>query len=442
MKRSLLTALFLSLLLTAGGARAEIFVSVNDGKQFRADDATFPDPDSLSVIDVTGNRVRLLGSATVTNTLTGPPTAVAITRDGRMAIVTSSQKLNGRQLVNDDLVSLVDISVPTNPRLVQTLRDGTAVAGVAVSPNNRLVLVASSGGESVTVYRLENRRLVRRAMLVFTRGMGPADVMFAPDGKSALVTGRYNSDIAVLAINGDTVSDTGRRFQGGRGPYANAITPDGKYIISGNLQGVMPPGGAPSTSPFLAPASAAGRGGRGPAAGTPAAGRGAAGAPPAGRGASAPAAAPGAGGGRGGPPARSTISLTEIATGRVAAQLEVAGQTPEHVALSTDGKLAAVVIQNGSGNLIRTSPNFATTSGILEVFAVGDGTLAKLDQASIGHWPQGAAISADGRTILAQNGYERTIQVFRMEGGKLVEDKGAMLTLGARPGSIATVRSR
>jgi DNA-binding beta-propeller fold protein YncE len=434
--------LALSLLLAAGGVQAEIFISANDGKQARADDVTFPDPDSISVIDVTGSRVRLLASATVTNTLTGPPTAVAVTRDGRMAIVTSSQKLNGRQLVNDDLVSLVDISVPSNPRLVQTERAGPAVAGVAVSPNNRLVLVASSGDETVTVYRLENRRLVRRSLLVFTRGMGPADVMFTRDGRTALVTGRYNSDIALLAVNGDSVTDTGRRFQGGRGPYANAITPDGKYIISGNLQGVMPPGGAPSNSPFLAPA--AGRGGRGPGAGAPGAGagRGAPAAAPVGRGAAA--AAPGAGGGagRGGPPARRTISLTEIATGRVAAQLEVAGQTPEHVALSTDGKLAAVVIQNGSGNLIRTSPNFATTSGILEVFAVGDGTLTKLDQASIGHWPQGAAISADGRTILAQNGYERTIQVFRMEGGKLVEDKASMLTLGARPGSIATARSR
>ena len=141
-------------------------------------------------------------------------------------------------------------------------------------------------------------------------------------------------------------------------------------------------------------------------------------------------------------PARSTQSLPEIATGRIAAQVEVAGQTPEHVALSRDGKLAAVVIQNGSGNLTRQSPNYATTTGILEVFAVGDGTLTKLDQAPIGHWPQGAAISSDGKTILAQNGYERTIQVFRMDGNRLVEDKAAMLTLGARPGSIATRFSR
>jgi len=404
MRKTILTALGLSLLL-AGGAQAEIFVSSNDGKQFRADDATFPDPDSVSVIDVTGNRVRLLGSATVPSTLTGPPTAVALTRDGRLAIVTSSQKLNGRQLVPDDLVSLVDISVPADPRLVQTEHAGPAVAGVAVSPNNRLVLVASSGDESVIVYRLQNRRLVRQKRLEFTKGMGPADAVFTPDGRTALITGRYNSDIAVLAVNGDDVTDTGRRFRGGRGPYANAITPDGKYILSGNLQGAFPPPGA---TPPPQPAPEAGRGR----------------------------------GGRGGPPSRSTLSLTEIATGRVAAQVETAGQTPEHVALSTDGRFAAVVIQNGSGNLIRTSPNFATTTGILEVFAVGDGTLTKLDQAAIGHWPQGAAFSADGRTILVQNGYERTIQVFHLRDGKLVEDAAAMIRLGARPGSIATARSR
>src|SRR5690606_37854938 len=68
-------------MLMAGDARAEIFVSANDGKQRRPDDITFPDPDSLSILDVTANRVRLLGSAAVTSTLTGPPTAVAVTRD-------------------------------------------------------------------------------------------------------------------------------------------------------------------------------------------------------------------------------------------------------------------------------------------------------------------------------------------------------------------------
>lgn len=395
-------------MLRAGDARAEIFVSANDGKQRRPDDITFPDPDSLSILDVTANRVRLLGSAAVTSTLTGPPTAVAVTRDGRLAIVTSSQKLEGRQLVPDDLVSLVDIATPSNPRLLQTLRAGPSVAGIAVSPDNRLVLIASTGDESVLVYRLENRRLVRHAVLTFAKGMGPADVMFARDGKTALVMGRTNSDIAVLAVRGDSVTDTGRRFRGGRGPYSGAITPDGKYVVTGNLQGAFPPpdASAQAAAPPSPPAEGRGRGGRG------------------------------------GPPSRSTISLTDIATGRVVAQEQTAGQTPEHVALSSDGRIAAVVIQNGSGNLIRTSPNFATQTGILEVFAVGDGTLTKMAQAPIGHWPQGAAISADGKTILVQNGYERTIQVFRLADGKLTEDAAALVQLGARPGSIATARSR
>ena len=46
MKRCMLAALTAALMLTAAGARAEIFVSSNDGKQIRPDDTTFPDPAS------------------------------------------------------------------------------------------------------------------------------------------------------------------------------------------------------------------------------------------------------------------------------------------------------------------------------------------------------------------------------------------------------------
>src|SRR5688572_14174475 len=76
MTRRTLAALCVALLLTATGSRAEIFVSSNDGKQFRPDDTIHPEPDTVSVIDVANGRVKLLGSVAAPVALTGPPNLV------------------------------------------------------------------------------------------------------------------------------------------------------------------------------------------------------------------------------------------------------------------------------------------------------------------------------------------------------------------------------
>ena len=46
-------------------------------------------------------------------------------------------------------------------------------------------------------------------------------------------------------------------------------------------------------------------------------------------------------------------------------------------------------------------------------------TLARIAEAPIGHWSQGAAFSADGRTILVGNMVEKDLQVFEWDGAQL-----------------------
>lgn len=399
MRNGKLAALAAALLLTATASQAEIFVSSNDGKQFRADDIVHPEPDTVSVIDVTNGRVRLMGSVAVPVALTGPPNLVAVTGDSRLAIVTSSQKLNGKTLVPDDRVSLIDISVPSNPRLLQTVQAGPGATGVDISPDGKLVLVASTADDSITLFSLANKKLTRINQVILEKGSGSTDVMFLKDGKSALAVGRMNFRIMQLAVGPTGVSDTGKSFDSGRAPYGGTITPDGKYLLNTNLQGAWPEGTNSRTPP-------AGRGGRG-----------------------------GGGGG-------ATIALVNLATGQVAAQAVTAGTVTEHVMLSADGRTAAVILANASGQLTRSSPNFASVTGTLEIFAVGDGTLTSIAKAPLGHWPQGGAITRDGKTILVQNGYEREIAVYRLDGNNLRQDTAATIKMGARPGSIASALSR
>lgn len=76
-----------------------------------------------------------------------------------------------------------------------------------------------------------------------------------------------------------------------------------------------------------------------------------------------------------------TISLVEIATGKVTAELPV-GKKPTSLALSADGTRLAVT---------------GTWSGDLTVFALKDKRLTKSGEVYLGFEPRGVAISADGK---------------------------------------------
>lgn len=388
-------ALTAALLLTATCVQAEIVISANDGKQQRPGDAAWPEPDSVSVLDVTGGKVKLLGSVAAPATLTGPPTAVAMSHDGKFALVTSGQKVEAGKVVNDDLVEVIDLANPKNPRLVQTVHAGMGVMGISISPDGRLALVANNADASISVFTISGRRLNPAGTIKLEADCDPTDVFFLKGGKRAIAVERAHSKLRLLDIAGTRVSDSGQDWLSGNRPYGGVATPDGKYFINGNLNGPLPQPGA-----------------------TPGRGRG----------------------GRGGP-VSGTASMTEIATGKVVAQVPV-GNTPEHTTLAPNGRYAAVVVQNGTGNIVPSSPNYATTHGLLVLLGVGNGTLTRLGEVETGHWCQGGAFMRDSTTFLLGCGIEREIEVFHVRNGNFVRDPAATITVGARPGDIETALTR
>ena len=369
-------------------ASAEIAVSANDGKQVKAGDIVDgPQPDSISVLNISGDQVKVIGSVAAPAAMIGPPAAVAVSKDGRFALVTACQKLDGMKVVPDDLVQVVDLADPAHPRVIQTEHAGPGASGVSISPDGKLALVANTEDDTVTVFSLDGRHLTRLGQVQFTAKSRPTDVVFMPDGKSAVVVTQAVSRLAVLSVNGTDVKDSGRWFSSGRTPYGAAVTHDGKYVLNTNLGGANPePGSVP---------------------------------------------VPHQGG---------TVAMTDFATGKTVASV-VVGPTPEHVVLSADGRYIAVVVANGTAS-VRSDPKFDKVLGLLKVFAVGDGTLTEVAQADTGHWGQGATISRDNKLILLQCAAEREIEVFRFDGTTLVQDKSATMPMGARPGSIATAFSR
>jgi DNA-binding beta-propeller fold protein YncE len=93
------------------------------------------------------------------------------------------------------------------------------------------------------------------------------------------------------------------------------------------------------------------------------------------------------------------------------------GMTPEGIKLSPDGTLCAVVVHNGS-NYAPSSPFYADYGKLL-LYRVEGTKLTKAAEAHIGHWSQGAVISADNRTILVGNMMESNVMVFGWDGTTL-----------------------
>jgi DNA-binding beta-propeller fold protein YncE len=384
--RSILAAAIVgpALCLISIAADARLAISGNDGKQLQKGEDGAVTPDSVSVIDLNSFPPKVIGQVQVPAAMIGPPEAVAVSRDESFAIVTAAQKVNPADPMHpldNDQVSVIDLSRPSTPRVLETVASGLGASGVTMNKAQNLVLVAAKMEDSVIVLRLAGRKLTPAGRVDLGKGAAPTDVVFARDGRHAYAVAQGFSKIMELQVNGAKVTLTGQDVATGRTPYGASVTPDGNWLINTNLGGALQ-----------------------------------------------------------GEDRTGTLAMVELKSHRVVASVPV-GRTPEHVTLSPDGKYAAVVLANGAAN-VKSDPKYNQVTGILKILAVGPGTLTEVAHADSCHWAQGATFSQDGKLVLQQCAAEREIKVFRFDGQSLVEDKNAALKFESRPGAIATGMSR
>jgi DNA-binding beta-propeller fold protein YncE len=93
------------------------------------------------------------------------------------------------------------------------------------------------------------------------------------------------------------------------------------------------------------------------------------------------------------------------------------GQTPEGVAISSDGAYVAVTVMHGT-NRPKDHPAF-NDYGLLQIFSIKGTNLTKVAQAKVGHWCQGAAWSKNNKTVVIQCMVEKNLQVFKFDGRNL-----------------------
>lgn len=366
--------------LTVASAHAELFVSVQDGKQMLVNGViqAVAGEDTLALIELIGGKASLRSEIAVPTSVIGPPTSVAVTPDGTLALVTAGFKRDPSdptRTVPNDQVSMVDLTTRP-PRVLGAVAVGKAPAGISINRAGTLALVANHDDGSVSVLAIAGKTVtVIEQIGIGDVKSGPMHVAFTPDGKRALVSRDGDHRVTMLAIDGAKVTLTKRDLYPGQRPDCIDVRAQGDLALVANI-----------------------------------------------------------GKGQGDSDTISLIDLT-VEPPRVVDTVSV-GQTPESAFFSPDGRYVGVAVIGGS-NKQANSP-FYHPNGQFVLLRVDGKTLVRVASTPIGTWSQGLAFSADGRSVLVQNAAERQIQVLSIHNEQL-QDTGQKLQLKGAPAALRAI---
>jgi DNA-binding beta-propeller fold protein YncE len=146
------------------------------------------------------------------------PYNLDITPDGKLAL-TADNGNNGGSDGNVDTVSVIDLEAQP-PRVIDKVVVGDAPEGLAISPTGKLAVAVLLRGSNnaktewfynrngtVVVLKIDGKK-VTKVGEVEVRGL-PEGAVFSPDGGWLYVGNFLDSDISVLRVDGDTVTNTG-----------------------------------------------------------------------------------------------------------------------------------------------------------------------------------------------------------------------------------------
>ena len=128
----------------------------------------------MLIVDI-GNAAqpRLIVNLPLENSIIGPPTNLAITPDGKLALVTNSIDVvkDGDTLKNvpDNKLYVIDLTV-SPPALIATVQTGKQPSGMAINRTGNLALVANRADNTVSVLSISGKTVT----VVGTVAVAPA----------------------------------------------------------------------------------------------------------------------------------------------------------------------------------------------------------------------------------------------------------------------------
>jgi DNA-binding beta-propeller fold protein YncE len=365
-------------------AAAQILIVGNDEKQGWDENAKpiFREPgkDTLTVIDISKpDTPQIASSIPLMNSVVGPPTNLAVTPSGDIALVANSLEPVvqgwGHRLEPDNKVFLIDLKA-NPPAVIGTVTVGKQPSGMAISPKGDLALVANRADGTISVLSIRGKEVL--VLDTVTVGAGTDQVSaiaITPDGKQALAVKSAANKVALLSIDGQKVTYGKRDLPAGIFPYNIAVTQGGKLALTADT------GNGGSSDGNL-----------------------------------------------------DTVSVIDLEAdpSRVIDHVTV-GDSPEGLAISPKGDLAVTIEARGS-NVPRTA-FFHHSAGAVTALKIDGKKVAKTGEINVGGLPEGAVFSPDGQYLYVGNFMDGDLWVLRVEGSKLT-DTSQRIKLPGHPASM------
>ncbi len=333
-------------------------------------------PDTVSFLDFAVFPPSVIHVTNISNTVLGPPSNVAIRRDGRLALIADSIQLDPsstNKFRPARRIHVIDLTT-TPPRRVGEGEAGEQPSGLSITPDGRLALVANRAGGTVSVLKIDGFALRPLKEIPLA---GPADevsdVAITPDGRRAFVSIREKSHLRELRIEGESVTATDRKISTYGRPYRVLVTPDGTLALTA-----------------------------------------------------------GEGSGSGG----DTDALTVVdLTGQLPHSRDYValGSAPESLELSPDGRWLIAVLMNGS-HLPPSDPVRSEHGRIALLERVGRSFQLR-HSLDVGRVPEGGVFAPDGRHVVVQCHAEQRLWILEVKGGRL-HDTGLRIAVPGNPSGM------
>ncbi len=373
----LLLILFLGIVSPTHGA---LVISGNENKI----DLTSGNPsvlrdtpgDSISILDFSQFPPAVQHLTNIPNSVIGPPSNIAITPDGRLALIANSIRVEPTYQTNwvpENFMHLLDLTSKP-PQIIGRVTTGLQPSGISIRQDGKLALVANRGEGSISVLAIDGQRVTaRQTLAVCSAADSISDVAIAPDGKLVLASVQKAGYLAVLRLDGDTLSLTGRKVSVYGQPYRCVITPDRKLGLT-------------------------------------------------------------AGQGFGNGLDRDALSVIDLeAKPMMTIDYVLLGAVPESFEINSDGSLLAAVLMNGS-NLPSTDPNYFPQGEVVLLRREGK-SFRVSGRHRVGRIPEGVAFTSDGKYLVVQCHPDRELWVFSINRGRAV-DTGQRVRVPGMPSSL------
>jgi len=338
-----------------------------------------PGKDKILILDIGTDPLapKIIGNLPLMNSIFGPPTNLQITPDEGLALVANSVTFvpdgTGWKSVPDNKLYVIDLKV-SPPALIDTVEVGKQPSGMSINRKGTLALVTNRADNSISVLSIEGKEV--KVIDTVAMGESVAAVKFTPDGKQALAVKFLNHKVAVLDVDGTKVTyNKANDMMAGLYPYNIDVTPNGKIGLTAD------------------------QGNNGIADGNV-----------------------------------DTVSVIDLEHNPPYVMDKVViGDQPEGLAISPTGKIAVVLVINGSK--VAKNAWYYHRNGKVVVLKIDGKKVTKISEVEVRADPEGVVFSPDGKYLYIANFMDSDISILKVEGTK-VTNTGKSIKLPGHPASM------